>query len=33
MADVKISSPSGEIPAWFATPDKKAPWAGVVVLT
>ena len=32
MPDVKISSPSGEIPAWFATPDKKAPWAGVVVL-
>jgi carboxymethylenebutenolidase len=32
MADVKISSPSGEIPAWFATPDQNAPWPGVVVL-
>jgi carboxymethylenebutenolidase len=32
MADVKISSPSGEIPAWFATPDSGRPWAGVVVL-
>ena len=32
MADVKISSSSGEIPAWFAKPDKNGPWAGVVVL-
>jgi carboxymethylenebutenolidase len=32
MADVKISSPSGENPAWFAAPTKTGPWAGVVLL-
>ena len=32
MTDVKINSPSGEIPAWFAMPDKSGPWPGVVVL-
>ena len=32
MADVKISGTSSEIPAWFATPARSGPWAGVVVL-
>ena len=32
MTDVKINSPSGEIPAWFAMPDKNGSWPGVVVL-
>ena len=32
MADVKICSSSGEIPAWLAKPDNNGPWAGVVVL-
>jgi carboxymethylenebutenolidase len=31
-AYVNISSPSGDIPAWFARPNQGRPWAGVVVL-
>lgn len=32
MADVKIPRDSGEMPAYVATPQKSAPWPGVVVL-
>ncbi len=30
--NAKIPSPSGEMPAYVATPQKSAPWPGVVVL-
>lgn len=32
MAEVKIPSLSGEMPAYVATPLTSAPWPGVVVL-
>ena len=32
MADVRIPTPAGEMPAWLATPATKGPWPGVVVL-
>lgn len=32
MAYMNVSSPSGNIPAWFARPNEGASWAGVVVL-
>jgi carboxymethylenebutenolidase len=32
MAEVKVPSPSGEIPTYVTTPPKSGPWPGVVVL-
>jgi len=32
MADVRIATASGEIPAWLAIPESRSPWPGVVVL-
>jgi|SRR5579862_2527274 len=32
MAEVKIPTGSGEMPAWLATPQQTGPWPGVVVL-
>jgi carboxymethylenebutenolidase len=32
MPDVKIRTPQGELPAYFAAPASQAPWPGVVVL-
>jgi len=32
VADVRIPTPAGEMPAWLATPAEKGPWPGVVVL-
>jgi carboxymethylenebutenolidase len=32
MAEVKIPTAAGEMPAWLATPETTGPWPGVVVL-
>src|SRR5579864_1669589 len=32
MAEVKIPSPSGDLPTYVATPRKSGPWAAVVVI-
>lgn len=32
MSELTLSSPSGAVPAWVATPEGEGPWPGVVVL-